>query len=260
MKIDLNCDMGESFGTYTLGMDSAIIPFISSANIACGFHAGDPLIMDRAVRLAERCRVDVGAHVSFPDLQGFGRRVMQLDPKELEMITLYQVGALFGIARAAGKPLTHVTFHGALGNMSFADAALAATLVKAVKAFDSALIVIAPPMTALHRAASDAGLPVANVVFADRAYDNEGLLVSRKLPGAVIKDGGTVAQRVIRMLNDRAITSVNGKRMPVDLHSSLVHGDTDGATALATLVRERIEQAGATVAPVSEVLSIGSAS
>lgn len=259
MKIDINCDLGEGFGAYRMGDDEALLRIISSANIACGFHAGDPTIMDRTVRAAKALKVDVGAHVSYPDLQGFGRRSMQFEARELEALTLYQMGALHGIARAAEKPMTHVTFHGALGNMAFADAALAETLMRAVRAFDRSLIVIAPPMTELERAAAKAGLPVANVVFADRAYDNRGLLVSRKLPGAVIKNPEAVSERVVRMLHDRAITSLDGKRMPVRIDSVLVHGDTPGAAMLATLVRDRIEASGATVTPVSDVLQTGAA-
>lgn len=254
MKIDINCDLGEGFGAYRMGDDEALMRIISSANIACGFHAGDPSVMVRTVALAKDEGVDVGAHVGFPDLQGFGRRPMQLDAAELEALTLYQLGALHAIARAAGRPMTHMSFHGALGNMSFVDAALAETLMRAVRAFDPSLIVIAPPWTELERAALQAGLPVARVVFADRAYDDSGLLVSRKLPGAVIKDAEEVSRRVVRMLNDRAITSVNGVRLPVQIDSVLVHGDTPGAASLATLLRDRIESSGATVTSVSQIL------
>jgi UPF0271 protein len=255
MKIDINCDLGEGFGAYRLGDDEALMRVISSANVACGFHAGDPTIMARTVRSAQANGVDVGAHVSFPDLQGFGRRQMQLDAHELEALTLYQLGALHGIARAAGQRVGHVTFHGALGNMSFVDGALADTLMRAVRAFDREMLVIAPPMTQLERAAVDAGLPVARVVFADRAYDDRGLLVSRKLPGSVIQDPQAVADRVVGMLRDREITSIDGQRMPVQIDSVLVHGDTQGAATLATLVRDRIEASGATVAPVSQVMA-----
>jgi 5-oxoprolinase (ATP-hydrolysing) subunit A len=255
MKIDINCDLGEGFGAWRLGDDEALLRIVSSANVACGFHAGDPTIMDRTVRCAKASRVDVGAHVSFPDLQGFGRRVMQLEPKELEALTLYQLGALYGIARAAQHPMTHMSFHGALGNMSFVDAALADTLVKAVRAFDRSLIVIAPPMTELESAALRAGLPVARVVFADRAYDDRGLLVPRRQPGAVIEDPDAVGERVVRMLQDRAITSTSGKRLPVQIDSVLVHGDTPGAATLAALVRDRIEASGAVVAPVYPVMA-----
>jgi UPF0271 protein len=254
MKIDINCDLGEGFGPYHMGDDEALLRIVSSANVACGFHAGDPVIMDKTVRVAKASGVDVGAHVGFADLQGFGRRTLHLEPRELETLTLYQLGALYGIAQAAEQAVTHVTFHGALGNMSFVDADLATSLMKAVRAFNKSLIVIAPPMTELERAALHADLPVARVVFADRAYDDRGLLVSRKVPGSVIKDPDAVGERVVRMLQDRAITSTTGKRMPVRIDSVLVHGDTPGAATLATLVRDRIEAAGAIVAPVSQVL------
>lgn len=255
MKIDINCDLGEGFGPYRMGDDAALLAIVSSANIACGFHAGDPLIMDSTVRLAGASGVDVGAHVGFQDLQGFGRRPLQLDTAELRTLTLYQLGALEGIARAAGRRGTHVTFHGALGNMSFVDAGLADTLMAAVRDFDRDMIVIAPPMTELERAAEQAGLPVARVVFADRAYDDRGLLVSRKLPGAVIKDPEEVSRRVIRMVQDREITSTSGRRLPVRIDSVLVHGDTPGATGLAAHVRAQIEASGAIVAPVSDVIA-----
>jgi UPF0271 protein len=254
MKIDINCDLGEGFGAYRMGDDEALLRIVSSANVACGFHAGDPTVMDRTVRLAKGSGVDVGAHVGFPDLQGFGRRIMNLDSKELENLTLYQLGALYGIARAAEQSVTHVTFHGALGNMSFVDGALADTLMRAVWAFDRSLIVIVPPGTELERAALQADLPVARVVFADRAYDDRGLLVSRKLPNAVITDPEDVSERVVRMLQDKAITSINGVRLPVQIDSVLVHGDTHGAAALATKVRDRIEASGASVVPVSQIL------
>lgn len=254
MKIDINCDLGEGFGAYRMGDDEALLRIVSSANVACGFHAGDPVVMDRTVRLAKASGVDVGAHIGFPDLQGFGRRSMSLDSKELETLTLYQLGALYGITCAAEQSLTHVTFHGALGNMSFVDGALADTLMRAVRAFNRSLIVIAPPRTELERAALQVDLLVARVVFADRAYDDRGLLVSRKLPGAVIEDPEEVSERVVRMLQDRAITSVNGVHLPVQIDSVLVHGDTPGAATLATQVRDRIEASGATVTPVSQVL------
>lgn len=256
MKIDINCDLGEGFGNYHMGDDEALLAIVSSANIACGFHAGDPLIMDSTVRMADARGVDVGAHVGFQDLQGFGRRPINLSSAELRTLTLYQLGALEGIARAAGKRTTHVTFHGALGNMSFVDAGLADLLMQAVRSFDRSMIVIAPPMTELERAAVRAELPVARVVFADRAYDDRGLLVPRKLPGAVIEDSDEVARRVIRMLQDREITSTSGRRLPVQIDSVLVHGDTQGAAGLAAHVRAQIEACGAFVTPVSEVLGL----
>lgn len=252
MTVDINCDLGEGFGPYRMGDDAALMQVITSANIACGFHAGDPSIMVRAVQLALENGVDIGAHVGFADLQGFGRRVLHLEPAELQAMTWYQLGALQGIAQAAGRQLRHVTFHGALGNMCFADAQLAATLMAAIKAFDAGLTVIAPPMTEMEKAAEQAGLPVKRVVFADRAYDDRGLLVSRKLPGAVIHDPEAVIERVLRMVQDGAITSQSGKRMLLRIDSVLVHGDTPGAAGLASLVRERLQHAGVQVRPLSQ--------
>lgn len=250
--VDINCDLGEGFGPYRMGDDAALMKVITSANIACGFHAGDPGIMVKTVQLAMENGVDIGAHVGFADLQGFGRRVLNLEPAELKAMTWYQLGALQGIAQAAGRRLQHVTFHGALGNMCFADADLAATLMAAIKAFDAGLTVIAPPMTEMEKAAEQAGLPVKRVVFADRAYDDRGLLVSRKLPGAVIHDPEAVIQRVLGMVQDGAITSQSGKRMPLAIDSVLVHGDTPGSACLASLVRERLQHAGVQVRPLSQ--------
>lgn len=250
--VDINCDLGEGFGPYRMGDDAALMKVITSANIACGFHAGDPSIMVRTVQLAVENGVDIGAHVGFADLQGFGRRVLHLDAAELRALTWYQLGALQGIAQALGRKVQHVTFHGALGNMCFADAQLAATLMQAIKAFDATLTVIAPPMTEMESAAQAAGLAVRRVVFADRAYDDHGLLVARKLPDAVIHDEQRVIERVLRMFQDRAITSQSGKRMPVAIDSVLVHGDTPGAAQLAGLVRARLAQAGLQVQPLSQ--------
>ena len=250
--VDINCDLGEGFGPYRMGDDAALMKVITSANIACGFHAGDPSIMAKTVQLAIENGVDIGAHVGFADLQGFGRRVLHLEPAELTAMAWYQMGALQGIAHAAGSKLRHVTFHGALGNMCFVDAQLAATLMEAIKVFDATLTVIAPPMTEMERAAEQAGLSVKRVVFADRAYDDRGLLVSRKLPGAVIHDPEAVIERVLDMLRDGAITSQGGLRMPVAIDSVLVHGDTAGAAGLAAQVRERLQQSGLRVCPISQ--------
>lgn len=251
-NLDINCDLGEGFGAYRMGDDAALMGVVTSANIACGFHAGDPDIMVETVRLARRHGVDIGAHVGFADLQGFGRRALHLEPSQLQALTWYQLGALQGIAQAAGARVRHVTFHGALGNMCFADAQLADTLMQAIRAFDAGLTVIAPPMTQMERAAVQAGLPVRRVVFADRAYDDQGLLVSRKLPGAVIHEPQAVIDRVLRMVQDGAITSQGGKRMPLAIDSVLVHGDTPGAAGLAARLRQALEQAGLAVRPISQ--------
>jgi UPF0271 protein len=251
MDIDLNADLGEGYGPWPMGDDEALLSLVSSANVACGFHAGDPLIMQRTVRSALARGVDVGAHVGFPDLQGFGRRVMQIDPGELAAMVTYQLGALAGIARAAGHRMTHMSFHGALGNLVAADAALAAPLVRAVAAFDPALIVSSSTSRAMEEAAAACGLRVATTFLADRAIDDEGLLVSRKLPGAVIHDEATVLQRVRLLLAEGHVITASGKPLPMRPHSILVHGDTPGAVGLARLVRQEVERAGARMVPIS---------
>ncbi|HLN60400.1 MAG TPA: 5-oxoprolinase subunit PxpA, partial [Symbiobacteriaceae bacterium] len=180
MFVDLNCDMGESFGPYTLGLDEQVMPLITSANVACGFHAGDPHVLRRTVALAARHGVAIGAHVSFPDLVGFGRREMNCTPAEVENDTLYQIGAIAAFCRAAGVPLRHVKPHGALYNMAQRDTALAGAIVRAVTAFDRSLLLFAQPGSAMEQVAREAGLTVVGEVFADRAYTPEGALASRK--------------------------------------------------------------------------------
>ena len=251
MDIDLNADLGEGYGPWRMGEDEALLELVSSANVACGFHAGDPLIMDRTVRQALARGVDVGAHVGFPDRQGFGRRSMQIDVPELAAMVIYQLGALTGIARTAGHRMTHMSFHGALGNMAAADAALAGPLVRAVAAFDPTLIVSSSSSRAIERAAGDCGLRVATSFLADRAYDDEGLLVPRKLPDAVIKDEARVLERVRRLLDDGSVVTHSGKALAMRPRSILVHGDTPGAVALARTIRKEIESRGHRIVPIS---------
>jgi UPF0271 protein len=217
MDIDLNADLGEGFGPWPMGQDEALMPLISSANIACGYHAGDPLIMRERVRQALSLGVDVGAHVGFPDRQGFGRRVMQIEPNELAAMVIYQLGALDGIARSVGHSMTHMSFHGALGNM----------------------------------AAAEQGLRVATTFLADRAYDDDGLLVSRKLNGAVIHDGAAIAERVKRILDDGHVITITGKKLAMPSRSILLHGDTEGALNLARTIRTVIESGGNKIVPLS---------
>ncbi len=253
MKIDLNSDLGEGFGPWRMGDDLALMDVITSANVACGYHAGDPVIMDRTARLALARGIDLGAHVGFPDLMGFGRRQIQADPLELAKYVLYQLGALAGIAKAAGHQMTHMSFHGALGNMAAADLALAEPLVRAVADFDHRLIVSVSTDTAIERAADRIGLRVATSFLADRAYDDAGALVSRKLTGAVIHDTQAVLQRVMQVLQDGCITSIGGKKLPMKVHSILLHGDTPGSVELARTVRRAIESAGGQVVPLSRL-------
>ncbi len=252
MQIDLNADLGEGFGSWRMGEDEALLRLVSSANVACGFHAGDPAIMDRTVREALDRGVDVGAHVGFPDRQGFGRRVMQIDAAELASIVVYQLGALAGIARRAGHRVTHMSFHGALGNMAAGDAALAAPLVQAVAEFDPALTVLTSASHAIEAAAERHGLRVARCFLADRAYDADGLLVSRKLDGAVIHDPGAVVARVRRFLTDGTVVTHGGAIIPMPCTSILLHGDTPGALDLGRAVRQAVLDTGGSLVPLSK--------
>lgn len=255
MQIDLNADLGEGYGPWRMGDDEGLLGLISSANVACGFHAGDPVIMDRTVRLALARGVDVGAHVGFPDLMGFGRRPMQIETRELTSLVVYQLGALAGIARAAGHRMTHMSFHGALGNMAAADAALAGPLVRAVADFDPTLIISTSASVAIESAADACGLRAATSFLADRACDDDGLLVPRKLPDSVIHDKAAVLARVRQLLEDGTVTSYSGKRIPMRTRSILLHGDTPGALALAASVRDTIEAAGGRIVPISRQMA-----
>lgn len=255
MKIDLNADMGEGYGPWPMGNDEALLDLVSSANVACGFHAGDPLIMQRTAERAKARGVDLGAHVGFPDRQGFGRRVMQIDHTELAAMVTYQLGALAGIARAAGHRVTHMSFHGALGNMVAADADLARPLVRAVAAFDPNLLIVSSSSRAIEGAAALCGIRVAITFLADRAYDDDGLLVSRAKAGAVIHDAAAVVARVERLLRDGIVVTVSGKALAMPSQSILLHGDTPGSVELARGIRTAIEAAGGEIVPLSRIAS-----
>lgn len=255
MDIDLNADLGEGFGPWRMGEDEALLEVLSSANVACGFHAGDPVIMDRTVRLAKARGVDVGAHVGFPDLLGFGRRPMQIDVQELATYVVYQLGALAGMARAAGHRMTHMSFHGALGNMAAADAALAEPLIAAVAAFDPELIVSTSASVAIEGAAAKHGLRTGITFLADRACNDDGLLVPRSMPGSVIHDRDAVLARVRQLLEDGTVTTYTGHRIPMRANSILLHGDTPGALELARSVRGLIEQGDGRIVPLSRQLA-----
>ncbi|RMH45046.1 MAG: LamB/YcsF family protein [Alphaproteobacteria bacterium] len=249
-SIDLNADMGESFGPWQKGADARLLEVVTSANIACGFHAGDPLVMARTVRAAHARGVNIGAHPGFPDLRGFGRRRPAiLDPDELGADILYQIGALAAIARAEGASLAHVKLHGALSNIASEDRAVADTAMEAIARGAPGLAVVALAGTALEAAARAAGLPVVAELFADRGYRPDGTLVPRGEPGAMIDDPKAAAERVLRMVEDRAITAVDGSRLPVEPDTICVHGDGPTAIAIAEAVRARLEGAGIRVAP-----------
>jgi UPF0271 protein len=251
--IDLNCDLGEGYGPYRIADDEALLDIVSSANVACGFHAGDPVIMDATVRRAHSRGVDIGAHIGFMDVLGFGRRRIPMDHAELEKYAVYQMGALQGIAVAAGHKMTHVSFHGALGNMAAEDDDLADSLMRAVKAFDRDLIVSSVPNGAAMRSAERAGLRTVGKFLADRAYDDRGLLVSRKTPNSVIKNPALVAQRVVEVLTEGQITSISGAKISMKAGSILVHSDTPGAVALASAIRSAVESTGNRLIPLSQV-------
>jgi UPF0271 protein len=255
MDIDLNSDLGEGFGPYRMGEDEALMELISSANVACGYHAGDPVIMDRTVRLALAKGIDIGAHVSFPDRMGFGRRQMQMDLGELEKHVLYQAGALQAIATAAGHRITNLSFHGALGNLAFVDRDLAEALVRAVVAFDRTVTLSALANTEIERAGDRAGLRTVTRFLADRAYDEKGLLVSRKIPGSLIKDVVAIKQRVRQMLDEGTVTTIGGTRIKLAARSILVHSDTPGAVELAQTIRGVIAEGNGRIVPLSRLLN-----
>lgn len=255
MKINLNADLGESFGAWTMGEDEALLALVGAANIACGFHAGDPLVMRKTVRTAVAAGVGLGAHPAYPDLQGFGRRPMTMAAPELEAVVIYQVGALAGMAAAEGARLTHVKPHGALNNQACEDAALAATVARAVRAVDRELILLAPALSELQAAGERAGLRVAAEVFADRAYTDAGSLLPRSQPGAVLHDDAAVVAHVMRMLEAGGIVTHSGQRLPTAMHSICVHGDTPGAVANARSLRSALEAAGWRLVGLAEALA-----
>ncbi len=254
MPIDLNCDMGESFGRYTIGSDEAMMPYITSANIACGLHAGDPLVMERTVRLAQEHGVGIGAHPGFPDLQGFGRRVMQLAPEEAEAFVLYQVGALAAFAKAAGAELVHVKPHGALYNLAARDRPLAEAIAQAVARFSRQLILVGLANSLLVEAGLEAGLPVAREAFADRAYEADGSLRSRRLPGAVLEDPAQAAEQVVRIAQEGLVVAYTGEEVPVQAETICLHGDTSTAVEIAKTIRGELEAAGIEVVPMGNLV------
>ena len=250
MHIDLNADLGESFGAYTLGDDSALMRAISSANVACGFHAGDATVMRATVVLARDHGVAVGAHPGFADLAGFGRREINLTPLEVQDLVIYQIGALAGVAAAQGVMLQHVKPHGALYNMASRDAALAAAIATAVASVDRSLILLGLPKSQLIEAGKRAGLRTAAEAFADRAYRSNGSLLPRAEPGAVIHDPATVVARAVAMARDHVVTAVDGSQIAVEVDTICVHGDTPDAANLAMQIRRALEAAGVQIQPL----------
>jgi UPF0271 protein len=248
--IDINCDMGESFGPWVMGADAEVMPHITSANVACGGHAGDPSVMRRTVRAAKTHGVAVGAHPGFADLLGFGRREMQTDPSEVEDSLLAQIGALAAIARAEGMPVRHVKAHGALYNMAARDRRLADAIAQAIKAFDPSLVMFALPNSPMVQAGIAAGLRVAAEGFADRSYEPDGSLTPRSRAGAVIHDVDRVVDRAVRMVRDGVVLTPDGKEVPLKVDTICVHGDTPGAPVLTQRIRAALTAAGIHVRPL----------
>lgn len=254
-RVDLNCDAGEGYGPWRMGDDEALLDVVTTVNVACGLHAGDPLIMARTVRMARERGVGVGAHPGPNDLWGFGRRgVAGEPPHDLATMVAYQVGALIGIAAQEGAAVTSVKLHGALSNAAAVDADLAAAMARSIRAVDDTLIWLVPAGSAMVGAGEQAGLRIANEVFADRAYDDTGNLVSRHIAGAVISDPEQCAERARRLVVDGEITSITGRPLHLIADSVCVHGDTPGAVEAARAVRETLERAGVEITPLTSLL------
>lgn len=249
MRIDLNADLGESFGPWKMGDDAALLDIVTSANVACGFHAGDPVTMRATAELAKQKGVAIGAHPGFADLVGFGRRrILGVSSRELESLVACQIGALQGAAALAGLAVTHVKTHGALGNMVQEDEEMALAVGRAIKAVDARLLYLVMPGMATERAAEKLGLPHFREIYADRTYDDSFNLTDRSKPGSVIHDQAQAIAHVSRMLQDGAVTSVNGKTLKVAIDSVCVHGDNPGSVALAKALRAALESQGVAIA------------
>ncbi len=250
MTIDLNCDLGESFGVWPMGNDAAMIELATSVNIACGFHAGDADTMRKTVDLAKTYGVSIGAHPGYRDLHGFGRRpIVGLTSREIENLVAYQTGALQAIAAVAGHKVTHVKAHGALSNVACEDDTTARAIASAIKAVDPDLVFVVLANSRLVTAGEATGLPMVHEVFADRAYEDDGSLVSRRKPGAVLHDANDIARRVVRMIQSGEVTSITGKMIKMRMDTVCIHGDTPGAVEIARVLRKALKDNGIAVAP-----------
>ncbi len=254
LMVDLNADLGESFGTYKLGLDEELLNHITSANIACGFHAGDYMVMQKTVSMAVSKNVGVGAHPGFPDLQGFGRRNMHMKPEEVRNLVIYQIGALQAFARAEGTELKHVKSHGALYNMAAVNYELAKAIAEAVKKTVPDAILLALANSEMVKAANDVGVKVAQEVFADRAYNPDGTLVPRSIPGAVIQDPTQATERALRMVLEGKVTAIDGQEVHIVADSICVHGDNPQAVKLASNIRKELERAGVALVELTRVI------
>ena len=249
LTVDLNSDMGEGFGPWMMGDDAAMLDIVTSANIACGMHAGDPEVMATTFAKAREKGVSVGAHPGYPDLFGFGRRNMPYTMGETERLIAYQIGAAEAMAAYAGHKLTHVKLHGALGNLSQQNRDVALAALRAVKAVNPKLVCLTIALGEMDRLAGEMGLEFRSEIFADRAYTEEGFLVDRKLPGAVLHEPKEIAERILAMLNEGAIRTISGKWLKTPIHSICVHSDTLSAVEIARSLRTSLEAQGVSVKP-----------
>jgi UPF0271 protein len=254
MLLNLNSDLGESWGAFVMGDDAALLSIVDSANLACGMHAGDPRVMRETVLRARARGVSIGAHPGHADLMGFGRRPMVLPPEDLSALVLYQLGALAAIARAEGWPITHVKPHGAMNNQACADRAMARTIAQAVARFDPTLILLAPVLSELAAAGAEAGLRVALEIFADRTYQPDGQLTPRSVPGSVLHDAQSASAHVMAMIEAGGLIARDGTRIPTAFHSVCVHGDGAEAVRTARAVREALVSAGHVLGPLPAVI------
>ena len=250
--VDLNCDLGESFGNYTCGLDSAVITHISSANVACGFHASDPLWMQKTVELAKQHDVAVGAHPGYPDLVGFGRRDMAVSAQELKAMVQYQIGALQAFCKALDVPMQHVKPHGAMYNMAAKEKKMAIAICEAVAEVDSSLILLGLSGSRLLEAAQETGLSWASEVFADRAYEDDGSLTPRAVEGAIIEDEDLATARVLQMVQNGTVTARSGRVIPIRADSVCLHGDGKKAVEFARKIRQTLTEAGVQIAALGE--------
>ncbi|MBV8394380.1 MAG: 5-oxoprolinase subunit PxpA [Alphaproteobacteria bacterium] len=251
--VNINSDLGESFGPWVMGNDAEILKIVRSANVACGFHASDPVVMVDTVKMCAENGVSIGAHPGFADLQGFGRRVINLTPKELEANIAYQLGALQAIAALHGKKVTHIKPHGMMGNMSAESQEMSEVIARATKTIDRDIIFLCQANTEQGKAARKFGLRAAEEVFADRTYTDQGFLTPRKMPNAMVKDPAQALANVRRMVDEQAIYSTSGKRIPCQVDSICVHGDGPTAIPVAKMVRDGLEAAGIKVVPLDEM-------
>jgi 5-oxoprolinase (ATP-hydrolysing) subunit A len=254
--VDLNADLGESFGNHQLGQDALLIPLLGSAHVACGFHAGDPRVIDRTVALCHQAGVQIGAHPSLPDLVGFGRRAMDVTPHEAETDVVYQLGAIDAFCRRHGAELCHVKAHGSLYNQAAGDVALARAIARGVASFRPDLLIVCQSGTRMEEAALEAGLAVAYEGFADRAYNPDGSLASRRLEGSVLHDPERVLDQALRMVTDGSVVALDGSAVELRVDTLCVHGDNPEALALVRALRERLSAAGVQLRPMREVVRL----